>query len=154
MSHAKKEVRPTLETVRRDMAEFVRVQHHIAVALRYRVSLDDTALPAFAVLRFASRRKAVTLAGCYYLGHDCGRGETPSPLDWATRTALTLHCRGLLGAAEAELAAEHLAGVTVWQCECRTPMRSLRRLQELLNSPHRIRPAVQIRTVQEGQPSS
>lgn len=56
-------------------------------ALGYRYVLHDRRLPGSPDLVFPARHKAVFVHGCFWHGHDCGRGFRPktNAAFWATK---------------------------------------------------------------------
>ena len=103
--------------------------------LGYRYVLHDTRLPGKPDLVFPSRRKVVFVHGCFWHGHDCGRGFRPAKNAefWATkidgnRERDRRHVRAIT--------AQGWQVLTVWECAVRSgQMAALeRRLVKFLES--------------------
>ncbi len=101
-------------------AEFMRKFHLTATLMRFKVELDDSALPAFSVLRFPARQTAIILAGCSAAGHDCPLGHSEA--------------RARFVAAERELAEAGFKVSVLWECSRMTFARSMRYLRERMPS--------------------
>ena len=87
--------------------------------LGYRYVLHDARLPGKPDLVFPSRRKVVFVHGCFWHGHDCGRGFRPANNAefWAAkidgnRARDRRHVRAIR--------AEGWKVLTVWECAVRS----------------------------------
>lgn len=104
--------------------------------LGYRYVLHDRRLPGKPDLVFPARRKVVFVHGCFWHGHDCGRGFRPSrnALFWAAKIDGN-KCRDRRNAAA--LRALGWRVMTVWECATHPKRISalMRRLVAFLEAP-------------------
>lgn len=103
--------------------------------LGYRYVLHDTRLPGKPDLVFPSRRKVLFVHGCFWHGHDCGRGFRPvkNAEFWAAkidgnRARDRRHVRAI--------SAQGWQVLTVWECAIRSDRMAVleRRLVKFLES--------------------
>lgn len=85
-------------------------------SMGFRFRLHRRELPGKPDIVFPSRRKVVFVHGCFWHGHECGKGKLPkSRLDyWGPKIAAN---KQRDARDEAELAARGWQSMTVWQCE-------------------------------------
>jgi DNA mismatch endonuclease (patch repair protein) len=115
--------------------------------LGYRYVLHDKRLPGKPDLAFPARRKAVFVHGCFWHGHDCGRGFKPAKNAdfWASKID-----RNSLRDRQ-QIQALHALGwevLTVWECETKRDQLDScrRRLIEFLSSKCDLDPTVGVQT--------
>jgi DNA mismatch endonuclease, patch repair protein len=102
------------------------VVRRLVHGMGYRYLLHDRRLPGTPDLVFPSRRKAIFVHGCFWHGHDCGRGFRPKTNEqfWADKLARNkARDEGTLR----ELRQLGWRVLTIW--ECSTSKRDLAKLQ-------------------------
>lgn len=103
------------------------VVRRLVHGLGYRYVLHDRRLPGTPDLAFPSRRKVILVHGCFWHGHDCGRGFKP-------KTNVAFWTKKLKGnqlrdaRTLADLNSLGWQTLVVWECEVRLgPTLSLQR---------------------------
>ena len=98
----------------------------------YRFRLHRADLPGKPDLVFPARRKVIFVHGCFWHGHQCPRGRTPSSNTkfWNAKIATNrLRDRKVVLA----LRREKWGAMVIWQCQLRNGERLARRLHAFLD---------------------
>jgi DNA mismatch endonuclease (patch repair protein) len=92
------------------------IVRRLAHGMGYRYVLHDPRLPGKPDLVFPSRRKVIFVHGCFWHGHDCGRGFKPKTNEsfWTTKISRNKDRdeRNIQ-----DLKASGWDVLTVWECE-------------------------------------
>ena len=102
----------------------------------YRFRLHCRDLPGRPDIVFPGRKKAIFVHGCFWHGHDCGKGKLPkSRTEYWTAKIETNQDRD--ASAAARLDATGWQTLTIWQCELKSLEATGRVLREFLGPPGR-----------------
>ncbi|SDP49717.1 very short patch repair endonuclease [Afipia sp. GAS231] len=99
---------------------------------RYRLHRKD--LPGRPDIVFPSRRKAIFIHGCFWHGHDCGKGKLPkSRTEYWTAKIKANQDRD--AKVVSRLKKDGWQILTLWQCELKSAEATERILREFLGPP-------------------
>ena len=115
--------------------------------LGYRYSLHRRDLPGRPDIVFPGRRKAIFIHGCFWHGHDCGKGELPKsrPEYWIVKIETNQERDARV---VASLKRAGWQTLTVWQCELKSLDTIERTLRKFLGPPgngHQLSPRAAVR---------
>ena len=114
----------------------------------YRYRLHARGLPGKPDLALAARRTAVFVHGCFWHGHDCGRGARAPKANAAYWSGKIARNRARDARTAAELETMGWTPVVVWECELRDEAGLLARLKRALGQPSCSRSAARGRPAQ------